>query len=442
MKLRTSLLCYLAVLHLAMFAAATLLLPASPWTFIGAELALAASLVVGLRLADRTLAPLAYTRQLHGMLLEGSYSTRLCPGGSPDLDDLIGTFNAMLARLHEERLRTGERQGLLDRLLEATPSAVVVFDFDGRVNLINASARSMLGIGAHRGMALRDCMSEPGLASALDGIAPGSGKLVTDSHGRHLRAHSGQFFDRGFRRRFLIVEELTEELHSSERATYDRLARVIAHEVNNTVGATVSVLDSLLFYQSRLDERDRADFTSAIDAVRQRNAGLGEFIDRIAHVARMPAPELRPVEPVRLVDDLLQLFREPCRQRGIAIGWRTCDAVPPLPMDRRLMEQALVNIVKNAMEAIPDEGRIAFDLVDEGQAVRLSVIDSGNRLSEVPPGQLFSPFFTTKRGGQGVGLLFVREVLQRHGLEFQLAPDGAGETSFDIRWHLARPHGA
>jgi signal transduction histidine kinase len=77
-------------------------------------------------------------------------------------------------------------------------------------------------------------------------------------------------------------------------------------------------------------------------------------------------------------------------------------------------------------------GRVELELVDEGERLRLSVIDSGDRLGEVPPGQMFTPFFSTKKGGQGIGLLFVREVLQRHGFPFRLAPDGAGHTRFDI----------
>ena len=138
--------------------------------------------------------------------------------------------------------------------------------------------------------------------------------------------------------------------------------------------------------------------------------------------------------------DSKRLYREPCRSRGIAIEWLSCDAIPLQALDRNLMEQALLNIVKNAMEAVDataaekgsSGGYIHLELArDEGRN-RLSVIDSGDRLGEVPAGQMFTPFFTTKKGGQGIGLLFVREVLNRHGFPYRLAASGQGETRFDI----------
>jgi nitrogen fixation/metabolism regulation signal transduction histidine kinase len=131
------------------------------------------------------------------------------------------------------------------------------------------------------------------LLTQLDALPLGDSQLLADADGRRYRGQRGQFYDRGFARHFLLVEELTEELASSERATYEKLIRVLAHEVNNTVAATGSVLDSLLYYRSQLAERDSEDFSTAILAVQRRNASLGEFIERFTRVVKMPAPELR-----------------------------------------------------------------------------------------------------------------------------------------------------
>jgi nitrogen fixation/metabolism regulation signal transduction histidine kinase len=235
-----------------------------------------------------------------------------------------------------------------------------------------------------------------------------------------------------------MVEELTAELEDSERATYERLIRVLAHEVNNTVAATGSVLDSLLFYRGQLAEPDAGDFATAIAAVKRRNASLGEFIDRFTKVVKMPPPELRPTNLKAVVDDILWLNREQCNSRGIALGWHRCDTVAPLALDAQLIEQALMNIVKNAMEAIEAAGQahgaVRLELADEGRRVRLSIVDSGNLLATGPARPLFTPFFTTRKGGQGIGLMFVREVLQRHGCTYSLAPGAPGETRFDIRF--------
>lgn len=452
---------YLIVLHALLFGLALLLLREQPLLFLGAEALILASLALGLRLSRRALEPLGYTARFRDLLQEQNYAARLLPGGG-ELDELAALFNSLLGALHQERLKLGEQQGFLDRLLEATPSAVIVLDFDGKISLMNACAQSLLALEDAPGKPLRAwlagearCLGAAGgaaqarslaLLAELDALPAGESRLFSDPDGRRYRGQRGQFFDRGFARHFLLVDELTEELESSERATYDKLVRVLGHEVNNTVAATGSVLDSLLYYRSQLAERDGEDFGTAIAAVQRRNARLGEFIERFTRIVKMPAPELRPASPQAIAEDILWLYREPCRSRGIALGWDVCEPIAPLPLDSQLFEQALLNIVKNAMEAVEasmreagqDSGAVRLSLRREGQGARLTVRDSGGRLDRVPPGQLFAPFFSTKKEGQGIGLLFVREVLTRHGFAYRLAPDADGATCFDI-WLPAAP---
>jgi len=432
--MRLQLYAYLAALHALLFVLAILQLREWPWLFIGVEVLLVGSFLLGVRLLRRALEPLGYTQRLRELLQDQDYAARLrdSGSGSDELGQLVAQFNALLDTLHAERLRIGEQQGFLDRLLEATPSAVIVFDFDGRVSLLNPSAQAL----RHREHLLQQ----------LEALPDGASTMLSDPDGRRYRGQRGLFYDRGFARRFLLLEELTEELQSSERATYEKLVRVLGHEVNNTVAATGSVLESLLFYRRQLAASDGEDFATAIGAVKRRNASLGEFIERFTHVAKLPAPELRPCAVQDVVEDILYLYREPCRSRGISIGWRRRDDALPLPLDRHLIEQALQNLVKNAMEAADatqqergGSASIELELVREAGSVRLSVIDSGARLAGIPASQLFTPFFSTKKGGQGIGLLLVREVLLRHGFPHRLAPNEAGETSFDIWFPIVFP---
>lgn len=445
---------YLALLHVALFAAAATMARERPWLFLMLEAALLASAIYGYRLLARAMEPLTYTQHFHNLLQDGEYAARLRMAGhrgQPELDQLVQLFNSMLARLYQERLKLGEQQGLLDRLLEATPSAVIVFDFDGRISVLNAAAAALLGVPDPVGKPLRHWLdadaadaASPRCASLLeqlDRLAPDSGALLSDSAGRRYRGQRGHFHDRGFKRQFLLVDELTAELADSEHATYDKLIRVLGHEVNNTVAATASVLDSLLYYRGQLADSDAADFGTAIVAVKRRNVQLGEFIERFTRVVKMPAPELRPADIAALLDGIADLYREPCRSRGITLAWARRDTVPLLPMDSQLMEQALLNVVKNAMEAVEttmheqglQAGTVTLALQAEQGGARLTITDSGRRLSGVPASQLFTPFFSTKKGGQGIGLLFVREVLNRHGYSHRLAADGRGDTCFEIR---------
>jgi len=455
LNLRRRLLGYVWLLHLLVFALVLWLYRERPVVVVAVEVLLLASALLGTWLLGRALQPLDYTRRFQELLQEHNYAARLQQAPEDELAGLVAQFNQMLAALHEERLRLGEQRGFLDRLLEATPSAVLAFDFDGRVRLVNASALALLGIASPEGHALSDWAAGTGsfvegtdaaarerslqLLAQLDALPLGESRLLADADGRRYRAQRSHFFDRGFARHFLLVEELTEELDSSERATYEKLVRVLAHEVNNTVAATGSVLDSLLFYRPQLTASDGEDFGTAIEAVKRRNVSLGEFIERFTRVVKMPAPEPRPTDLRELLEDLLRLYREPGRARGVEVALGRVEDVPLVPLDRNLFEQALLNIGKNAVEAAEasarergSPGRVDLELYREGERVRLAVVDSGDRLGEVPPGQMFTPFFSTKKGGQGIGLLFVREVLQRHGLQYRLAPDGAGHTRFDL----------
>jgi nitrogen fixation/metabolism regulation signal transduction histidine kinase len=485
MSLRHRLYGWLTVMHALALGGIVWLLRDRPALMLALEAGVACSLMIGLRLVRRALAPLGYTRHFHDLLQDQHYAARLQGGNDAELGELVDLFNTMLKRLYQERLQLGEQQGFLDRLLEATPSAVIVFDFDGKISLLNASALALVGApvlapagaatsaatnlaasaatstttgtttsatsaatgtstsmtagaAAPRGQTLRVLAGDDhtGLLAQLDALPLGDSRLLTAHNGRRYRGQRGQFHDRGFARHFLLVEELTEELESSEKSTYDKLIRVLAHEVNNTVAATGSVLDSLLYYRDQLQDADGADFATAIGAVKQRNVRLGEFIERFTQVVRMPAPELRPCAPQDILDDILYLYREPCRSRGIDLGWARCDAVAPLPLDRQLLEQALLNVVKNAMEAVEQAGgakpSIEFVLARDADGVRLAVIDSANLLGAVPAELLFTPFFTTKKGGQGIGLLFVREVMKLHGFAYRLAATGDGRTVFEV----------
>ena len=438
MNLRRRLVAYLVALHVLLFAFTLVLMRSNVPLFLAVEVLLLISLAGGFSLIRRAMRPLEYTERFRDLLQDQDYSARMTDSKLPELDELITMFNTMLGTLYRERLELGEQRGFLDSLLEATPSAVIVFDFEGKISLMNASAHALLQLDSPHGKPLC-ALNSDSLAAQLDALPLGESRLLSDNDGRRFRAQRGEFFDRGFARHFLLVEELTAELESSERDTYAKLIRVLAHEVNNTVAATSSVLDSLLFYQSQLTERDASDFSTAIVAVRRRNVSLGEFIERFTRVIKMPEPELRPASLGAIMDDILWLNRDACKSQGISIGWVRRDEASAVQLDSHLIEQALLNIVKNAVEAVETTqaetgapGYIRFALADEGHQVRLSIIDSGNRLGDVPARQLFTPFVTTKKGGQGIGLMFVREVLTRHDFGYRLAPLGETETQFEI----------
>jgi two-component system nitrogen regulation sensor histidine kinase NtrY len=508
MSLRARGLLYLALLHLAVLALAFSLLRDQLLWLLVLEVLLLASLVLGLLLINRVMQPMQYAQQLKELLQEKNYATRIKHERNPELGTLVDAFNTLLGELYQERLHLGEQRGFLQSMLEATPSAVVVFDFDLRISLLNASANQLLGLHAPLGQTFsywldgagefvavpatseqrsladqatrqtsladqatrqtnpadqetRQTSIERDLADAqlrrckldflrqVDAISMDIATLITDQDGRVFRAQRKQFIDRGFARQFLLIDEITAELKRSEKATYEKLVRVLAHEVNNTVAVTGSVLDSLLYYAPQIQNADREDFATAIEAAKRRSSALSEFIERFTGVVKMPDPVLAGNDINALLDDIAALYRSDCNRRGIALEWQPNPNIARLEFDWNLISQALINIVKNAIEALASQlalvpstsayVRLELELeaTSAGKRVRLSVIDSADALALVPAGQLFSAFFSTKKGGQGIGLMFVREVLQRHGFAFRLVSI-AKETRFDV-WLACQP---
>ncbi|MFZ6769558.1 sensor histidine kinase [Undibacterium sp. Di26W] len=453
MSLQRRLLAYLLLVHAVFLALVFHAYLAEPVWLVCMEAGLILSLTLGIYLVKTALQPLDFAHQFHELLQGENYAARLRSGSNAEVNKLVQLFNRMLEALYLERLKLGEQRGFLDRLLEATPTAVVVFDFDHRISLMNTSAQRLLGLRDAEGHSLHELLNSNQTAqgtawmATLDSLVAGENTVYSDTEGRRYRCQKNQFIDRGFRRDFLLIDEITAELASSEKATYEKLIRVLAHEVNNTVAATGSVLESLLFYTSQLASEDREDFCTAITAVKRRNGNLGEFIERFTRVVKMPEPELKPHDLAAMLDGILYLYRQQCSELGVSFIWTRRDPIPALMLDAHLMEQALLNIIKNAIEAVeiairagtvhagqPEQAYVHVALSHDAgtHAVQLSVTDSAGLLVDVPHGQLFSPFFTTKKGGQGIGLMFVREVLNRHGFSHKLASNQGGETSFDI----------
>jgi signal transduction histidine kinase len=214
----------------------------------------------------------------------------------------------------------------------------------------------------------------------------------------------------------------------------------MSHEVNNSVGAVGSLLDSMRVYSPQLVEGDRADHEEAIAVASTRLENLRRFMSGFAEVARLPPPDLREHDLRRLVDELLVLLRPQFQERRITLAWSAGPALPPVAIDRNQIEQALVNVLQNAMEAIGRDGKIEVELrVPGGSAPVLFIHDSGPGIPAEARPLLFTPFYSSKRDGRGIGLTLVREILGQHRFAFGLEDDPAGGATFRIAFAAADP---
>jgi nitrogen fixation/metabolism regulation signal transduction histidine kinase len=365
------------------------------------------------------------------LLAEKDLSIRIPNSGDKQLDTLVNSYNSMLEHLHHEQLQLGEQRGFFDRLLQATPTGIVIFDFEFKISNINAAASAMLAITEEKAKGMFIAQIESLLANAIVKQQQES-SIVNLVDGRRFRVQTSQFFDRGFKRNFLQLTELTEELQASDRNSYETLIRMISHELNNTIGATNSLLEACQDYCLQMNNEDRDDFSNALKVVIERNYNLSAFMGRLADVVHLPLPECASTDIVPLIRSTQIMFSQQLTKRNI--GWKeqfkSSDFI--VNIDSHQFEQVLINVVKNAYEAMEDKGVITINLEKVLGKVILSIEDSAGTLSSIDDSNLFQPFYTNKADGQGVGLMLSREILNQHGFKYRFECETEQWTRFII----------
>jgi nitrogen fixation/metabolism regulation signal transduction histidine kinase len=417
-SLRAKIVAYLVLIHLVMAGISWFVVKERPILLLAVEALFAISIGLGVMLVRSFFTPLELIRTGAELISERDFTSQFRAVGQPEMDALIRVYNEMIGRLRDERLKLQEQHYFLDRVLSASPAGILTLDFDERIDLLNPSAEKLLGMGNDFvGKRLAD--SAHPLGAELAAIPVGESRVLAQGP-RRLKVSRAELFDRGFPRSFLIVEELTEELRASEKAAYGKLIRLMSHEVNNSVGPVRSLLDSFRDYSEQLADEDRQDFTQALGVAIARLERLGTFVNGFAEVVRLPPPEPRFCDVRQLLDEILLLLRPELERRNVRCEWMVLEPVPPIDLDRNQIEQVLVNVLKNAMEAIGENGRIELRLGPEGERPVLRIADTGPGIPEEIRPLLFTPFFSTKRDGRGLGLTLTREILAQHGFDFGL----------------------
>jgi nitrogen fixation/metabolism regulation signal transduction histidine kinase len=405
----------------------------APW-LLAAEALLVVSAATGFWLLRALFGPLELVRASAGMLAERDFSTRLRDVGQPELDALIGVYNRMIDALREERLRALEQHHFLEEVVRASPAGVLTFDFDGRLTTANPGAERLLRRPAAdlAGRPLGDLPAP--FIERIVALEVGHSLILPLYGNRRVRWQKSHFMDRGSPRLLLLVEELTEELRRSERAAYEKIVRVLSHEINNSIGASASLLDSCLRYAEQIVPADRGDFETALTVAVGRMRHLNTFVRSYAEVVRLPPPRREPVDLARLVEDVGRLLETECVAAGVAWSLECVQPPAPVSLDAHQIEQVLVNVLRNALEAAGPAGWVRVRLDGQGRHPVLTVEDSGPGIPSEVQTQLFTPFFSTKENGRGIGLMLAQEILTQHGFGFTLESRPGQPTRFTIRF--------
>jgi nitrogen fixation/metabolism regulation signal transduction histidine kinase len=363
-----------------------------------------------LALRERVVLPLQTLSNLLAALGEGDFSIRArgARGGDP-LGEVMIEVNALVETLRHQRLDALEATTLLRKVMGEIDVAVFTFDETTVLKFVNRAGARLLAQPAERLLGRR--AEELALDTYLEGDAPQVINTAFPGGAGRWEVRRSQFRQGGLPHELLVLSDLSRPLREEERQAFQRLIRVIGHEMNNSLAPIKSIAGSL----AAIVQRDppppdwREDVERGLGVIASRSESLSRFMSAYARLAKLPPPKLAPVDVVSFVDRVVTL--EKAHHIRVEPG-------PPLTIqaDGDQLEQLLINLIRNAVDAVreTDGGvTIGWERLPGSPSMELWVEDEGPGLSNT--GNLFVPFFTTKPGGSGIGLVLSRQIAEAHG---------------------------
>ncbi|WP_400193259.1 sensor histidine kinase [Hymenobacter sp. B81] len=431
MSLRTKYILFVVFVHLAIAALAWQFRAANTMLFLTTELLLIVTAVLSVQLYQGFVRPLNLIAAGTEAIRARDFTMKFLPVGQDEMDQLIDTYNHMIDELRQERISQQEKSFLLERLIAASPAGILLLNFDGHIEAVNPAAERYLHLPGAQLLGQPPAALPGEWGRVLGALQPGQPQVVQLSGVQTYRASASHFLDRGFTRYFILLEELTQELIRQEKQAYEKLIRMMSHEINNSIGAVNSILQSFHHYAPQLRDDDRADFTEALEVSVNRSTHLANFIANFANLVRLPEPSPRPTDVHELLRSTCRLLQVQSEKRGIRWHWELAPGPLFVSLDAQQLEQALLNICKNALEAIDHDGNVWVRTTARPPVVVIE--NDGPGIPADVQSRLFTPFFSTKRDGQGIGLTMIRDILLQHGFAFSLVsrPEPA-RTAFTI----------
>lgn len=422
MKLRNKFVLFAVLMHLMLIVLLFSLHADQRHLFVTGEILIVVSLACSVWLYRGISQPSKLISSGIEAIKDQDFNTRLVPTGHIEMDQLIGVYNQMIDQLREERIKQSEKNHVLDKLIQASPAGIIMLGENNTISNLNKAAAQMIqvALSTAKGLSLTDISGQ--LAKEVGKLSPGQSSIITINGSSIYKCQKAHFVDLGYSHHFILMEELNDEIYKKEKSAYEKVIRIMSHETNNSIGAINSILSTVIQFKDQLHPANRVDYEDALNVAINRNKALTEVISNFAEVVKLPEPQLQVYDMNKLLNSVHLLMEATGKEKQVQWDLQLCQGELLVRMDSIQMEQALINIFKNALEAVDTNGVIRIE--SSAHPPMICISDNGYGIPGNISQQLFTPFFSTKKNGQGIGLTLSREILLSHHLSFSLLTEG------------------
>lgn len=354
-------------------------------------------------------------------------------------------FNEVLEAFRKARSEKEEQGQYLNTVVQQVRTGILSYDIDGNVQLINANAKRFMNVTNIKNM--RDLLPiNARLYHAINSVEPGKSELYKGNNDLHLTIQATEMRIRGMDVKLVTLQNIQPELQKQELEAWQNLTRVLRHEIMNSItpiSSLTSTLREILDHDMKrkeahyeLQAEGADDLREGLSTIENRSKGLIKFIDAYREYTSLPRPKIATVRLQDLIEHVASLLRTELRKTRIEFVHSCSSEYLTIQADVELIEQVLINLLKNAIEALGETEHPRLELVGryDDTSVLIEVIDNGPGIIKEALEHIFVPFYTTKRTGSGIGLSLSRQIMQMHNGSLNVESEPDVRTIFTLRF--------
>lgn len=361
-----------------------------------------------------------------------------------EIDDLHIEFNAILAKLKEDQAEKEANYQYFRSVFQHLSIGLITFDEEGKTQIVNTAAKRMLSISNLSNISEVEKINKE-LHHAIHSLRTGGSELIKIAHPdgiMQLSVYVIELVMRESKFKLVSLQNIQSELEEKEMEAWQNLIKVLTHEIMNSIAPISSLaatvkgdMESKINSVSNLEANDLEDYLMALSTIEKRSEGMIKFVSDFRSLAHIPAPKFQAINLLSLFEHLEVLLQHQFDQHQIQFRKKIEPEDLILFGDQNLIEQVLINLIQNAIQAVEDSvTRVIWieAFIDESGKIIIEVADSGKGIDEEAMPKIFIPFFTTKKKGSGIGLSLSKQIMRRHKGNIQVRSELGNGTVFKL----------